>query len=311
MHDKPLYNAHDQQPAFALRYTWTGWVTAGDLRSLGEPAWLQLVAAWETDGLRLLEREVQRDSGLLTFSTTPVVSPILLAVRAKGRLQHAFRTSETGPVDFSRKVAVRSVGENTSASILAYIQSQVQHEEFTDTRFAQFLEQFTVVNPSVDLSHPTPTNSGRYWYNLHIVLVTDSRFRIVDESSLTKIREGSFRIAEKKGYQIAALSVMPDHLHVALRANLEHSPEDVAVSFQNNLAFMLKKGAIWRSGYYVGTFCEYNMNAIRRAEVRFESVFHSCRASRQGVGSDAMSSLAVNLSHLPGKPAGVARCAAW
>ena len=115
--------------------------------------------------------------------------------------------------------------------------------------------------------------------NLHVMLVTDPRCRVIDEASLTLIRDGSFRIAEKKGHQIAALSVMPDHLHVALRANTEHSPEEVALAFQNNLAFMLRKGAIWRPGYYVGTFGEYNMNAIRRT-VRLESASPAGQAGR-------------------------------
>jgi REP element-mobilizing transposase RayT len=279
MHEKPLYNAQDQQPAFALRYTWSGWASGGNLQALPESSWTDLATAWETDGLRLLERTTHPDSALLTFSTTPAVSPVFLAPRAKGRLQHAFRKGAAGPVDFSRKVAVRSVGENTSESILAYIHSQVQNGEFIDPRFFEFLEQFTVVNSAVNLSQPTPTNSGRYWYNLHVVLVTDSRCRIVDEVSLTVSRDGSFRIAEKKGHQIAALSVMPDHLHVALRANLEHSPADVALAFQNNLAFMLRKGPVWRPRYYVGTFGEYNMNAIRRA-VRLESASPAGQAGR-------------------------------
>jgi REP element-mobilizing transposase RayT len=279
MQSEPLYNARDQQPAFALRYTWCGWATSGDLRALPDDGWTALTAAWETDGLRLLERELRRDSALLTFSATPEVGPVFLAARAKGRLQHAFRTSAAAPIDFSRKVAVRSVGENTSSAIQAYIEAQIHDAEFIDPRFAEFLEQFTFVNSSVDLSQPTETGSGRYWYNLHVVLVTDGRCRCVDSDSLTSIRDGSFRIAEKKGYQIASLSVMPDHLHVALRAQLEHAPQEVALSLQNNLAYMLRKGAIWRPGYYVGTFGEYNMNAIRRA-VRLESSSPAGQAGR-------------------------------
>jgi putative transposase len=276
---EPPYNAQDQQPAFALRFTWSGWATSGDLSALPDNGWGPLVAAWESDGLRLLEREVRSDAILLTFSATREVNPVFLAARAKGRLQYAFRTSTAGPVDFSRKAAVRSVGENTSEAIEAYVSAQVHNAEFIDPRFAEFLEQFTVVDSSVDLSQPAETRSGRYWYNLHLVLVTDGRFRVVDEHSLTTIRDGSFRIAEKKGYQIASLSVMPDHLHVALRAQPEHSPQDVALAFQNNLAHMLGKGAIWRPGYYVGTFGEYNMNAIRRA-VRLESASPAGQAGR-------------------------------
>ena len=264
MTPQPLYRALDQQPAYGLRHTWCGWSTAGDLRALADEDWIALKTAWEKDHFHLLERTIDGNKIMLTFGIHPVVSPVFLAKHAKGRLEHAFR--ETGNcVTFSRKVAVRSVGENITDEVQAYIAAQVRNEEFLDPRFAEYLEQFTVVDPSVDLSLPTESRSGQYWYNLHLVLVTDGRTRFVDEPGLKAIRDGSFRIAAKKGYRIAAVSVMPDHVHLALRGAIEHSPEEIALSFQNNLAHMLRQGAVWRPGYYVGTFGEYNMNAIRRA----------------------------------------------
>jgi REP element-mobilizing transposase RayT len=264
MRDQPLYSSADQNPAYALRFTWCGWSSKGPLPQLPDDAWATLVAAWETDGLRPLERELKNETILVTFSTTPKITPVLLASRAKGRLQHAFRLNGK-PVDFSRKVAVRSVGENTTEAVENYIQSQIRNAEFMDPKFAEFLEQFTVLDRSVDLSLPTELLSGRYWYNLHLVLVTDGRYRFVDAKSLTTLRDGSMRIAAKKGYRIGSLSVMPDHLHVALRGNMQSSPEEIALAFQNNLAYMLRKGPIWRNGYYAGTFGEYNMNAIRNS----------------------------------------------
>ena len=45
------------------------------------------------------------------------------------------------------------------------------------------LKQFTVVCNDVDLSAPTETSHGRYWYNLHVVLVTTERYWIVDRAS--------------------------------------------------------------------------------------------------------------------------------
>lgn len=265
MYNGPLYNPGDQQPAFALRYSWTGWPTSGDPSSLPDDKWSALSAAWETDGLRLLERAADRGKIMLTFSAKPTVAPVLLAARAKGRLQHAFRSSAAGPIEFSRKLAVRAVGENTTSAVEEYIRHQIRCADFVDRNFAEFLEQFTVIVGNVDLAQPAESRSGRYWYNLHLVLVTDGRFRFSDEATLTKLRVGSFKIAAKKGYQIAALSVMPDHLHIALRGNIDQSPEGIALAFQNNLAHMVQRGAIWRPGFYVGTFGEYDMNAIRVA----------------------------------------------
>ena len=276
---KPLYHSSDLAPAYSLRHTWCGWATSGNLQALNDDEWIALCNAWQNDYLHLLERAIDGNKILLTFSTSPVVSPVFLAKRAKGRLGYALRAANGIGVEFSRKIAVRSVGENTTSDVQAYIASQIETEEFVDPRFAEFLEQFTVVDSSVDLAVPSESRSGRYWYNLHLVLVTDGRTRIVDEAGLETIRDGSGRIAEKKGYSIAAISVMPDHVHIALRGAIEHSPEEIALAFMNNLSHMLRRGRVWRSGYYVGTFGEYNMNAIRRL-VRAESCSPARRAGR-------------------------------
>ncbi len=50
---------------------------------------------------------------------------------------------------------------------------------------------------------------------------------------------------------------------MALRGNIEHSPQDIALAFLNNLAYAMGQNAIWQSGYYAGTFGEYDMGAVR------------------------------------------------
>jgi REP element-mobilizing transposase RayT len=173
MAPQPLYELRDQTPAYQLRYTWCGWPSVAAFPTLTGDAWQELTTAWETDGLRLLEREVLGDRILLTFSTLPNVSPVHLATRAKGRLQNSLRQSDATWSGFSRKVAVRSVGDNTTEAVQHYIASQISSADFVDSRFAEFLKQFTVSDEAIDLSIPTESKRGRYWYNLHIVLVTD------------------------------------------------------------------------------------------------------------------------------------------
>ena len=110
MQPKPLYSARNLTPSYRLYYDWSGWPSAGPLpRAPEDTVWTDLAAAWEFDGLRLLEHRWESECVHLTFSTTPAVSPVLLAQRAKGRLQHALRTAGS-PVKFSRKVSVRSTG---------------------------------------------------------------------------------------------------------------------------------------------------------------------------------------------------------
>ena len=85
----------------------------------------------------------------------------------------------------------------------------------------------------------------------------------MDEARLATIRDWSLAIAAKGGHVISRLSVMPDHLHAALRCNHADSPNAIVDSFQSNLAFAVGQERIWQDSYYIGTFSEYNMAAVR------------------------------------------------
>jgi REP element-mobilizing transposase RayT len=264
----PLYRGKNLHPAFQLRYSWTGWMKSA-WKNMPDASILDPIdSLWEQDGLRRLEHSWADDCLQITFSAKPEVSPVLLATRAKGRLQYSLRNAGSGFPGFTRKVSVRSVGENTSQDVTAYIASQVEKEHFDDPRFRAMLAEFTCAFPVVDLATPSESASGRYWYNLHIVLVVAGRGRYHDPAQLRVLYECALRIAEKKGHRIASISVMPDHLHIALRGNIDSSPLDIALGFQNNLAFAMGQVPIWQDGFYSGTFSEYDMGAIRRSTSR-------------------------------------------
>jgi len=246
-----------------LHYDWTGWPTAGATLPAQSAAVARETASfWEKDGLRLLEPHATAEKVQILFSVTPQVSPTFFCMRVKGRLQHALRKSGA-PVDFSRKVSFRSLGENTSEVVENYIRGQVGKGDFADPRFRETVRSFTVVADDVRLAEPSESNSGRYWYDLHLVLVVAGRFRITAPEQLGRIRDAALAAAVEGGHRIAALSVMPDHVHMALRGNIERSPEEIALAFQNGLA-RAAGCRVWQDGFYVGTFSEYDLDVIRR-----------------------------------------------
>jgi REP element-mobilizing transposase RayT len=266
MRPQPCYRPADLRPAYQLRYSWCGWPSTTpfprDLLARVLPA---VVPEWERDGLRILEAAVRAEQLQLTLSTTPRVAPVTLAARVKGRLQHHGRRHGIA-LDFSRKLAVRSVGDPTRAQVEAYVRNQVRKESLADERFRELLTSLTVVNPHVDLAQPTASHSGRYWYNLHLVLVASQRYRLGDMATLTRIRDTALRICAKKGYAASTVAVLPDHLHLALRGAITEAPEAIALAFLNNLAYALEQRAWWEGGYYAGTFGEYGMAAVRSTE---------------------------------------------
>jgi REP element-mobilizing transposase RayT len=263
---QPIYKTEDLKPSYKLRYGWTGWPSTGalpDPPSQQSGFWHELDELWETDGLRRLEAKWTPKLIQLTCSVQPEVSPTLFTSRVKGRLQHALRKIGT-PIRFSRKLAFRAIGDNTREDVERYIEKQIDREPFADERFRELMRQFTVVNSDINLSEPTETHSGRYWYNLHLVLVTQRRHRIVDVGRLATVRDMCLRIAQKKGHGLSRLAVAPDHVHMSLRGAIERSPAEIAFAYLNNLAYALGQNAIWQFGYYIGTFSEYDMHAVRR-----------------------------------------------
>ena len=145
------YHAGDASPAFSLRWAWTGWPSADVFPNPSSIDWKLLESLW--------------------------VVPSMIVARLKGRLDHAFRTKGI-PLKFSRKVALRSLGENTQADVDQYIANQVDKEQFVDDRFGASLKAFTRAWQS-RAADPLEVNSGRYWYQLHLVLVVDKHHRIV------------------------------------------------------------------------------------------------------------------------------------
>ena len=246
-----------------LLLDWTGWLSEGAVlppetaRAIESTA-----AAWTGDGLTPDTFRIAGDLVQILFATTPDVSPTALAGRAKGRLQHALRAAGT-PVAFSRKVSVRSVGENTRADVEGYLARQVARGEFADPRFRERMARYTVVRDGVDLAAPTAGGHGRYWYNLHVVLVTADRFRFGADDILAGVRNAALAAAGRGGHALKSVAVMPDHVHLALRGNIERSPREIGVEFQNAMADVAGCRA-WQDEFYAGTFSEYDVSAIRR-----------------------------------------------
>src|SRR5262249_21473384 len=187
----PLYPL---DAAYQLRFAWTGWPSSKRFTELPVQLIERTKPLWEQDGLRVLEHRWTEEMVQILFSTRPDVSPVFSAARAKGRLDHALR-QEGLDMPFSRKVAVRSVGDNSRRDVEAYIERQVDKERFIDERFAKLITEMTVVNPQVDLSQPAESARGRYWYNLHLVLVVDGRVRLADLDLLRVLRDAFFTIA--------------------------------------------------------------------------------------------------------------------
>jgi REP element-mobilizing transposase RayT len=98
----------------------------------------------------------------------------------------------------------------------------------------------------------------------NLVLVMTGRFAVHDEATFRTIRDAVPGIACKHRHQIKRMSLMPDHLHMARVGHFEQTPEEIALAYQNNIAFALGQKPIWQESYYIGTIGQYAMAAIRQ-----------------------------------------------
>lgn len=261
----PIYTTDNTRPVHKIRYGWTGWLNPGEKfpETMGNGI-EACIAAWRKDGLELDDWHTEDRRIQCLFAAGTDVSPSLCASRAKGRLQYALRQHET-PVKFSRRVGLRSLGDNTREVVARYLDKQVGKSDYIDPRFKDYLTQFTVDDPETVLNSPLRTGHGEYWYNLHLVIVVqDRRNPMTRNETLETARKTCFKIARKHGYQIAELAIMPDHIHCMLRGNHAQSPQEIGLCYLNNLAYVLGYNRCWSEEFYVGTFSEYTVDAILR-----------------------------------------------
>jgi REP element-mobilizing transposase RayT len=224
-----------------------------------------LQEATEADGIRVLQhRLLDATTSQFLISTTPSVSPLLVAQRVKGRLQYILRSRIRDA--FQRNYSLRSVGSANRLAIDAYIAGQLEHHPMADPRVSQEFLEYQFHDQTVDLSQPSRTAHAIYWYNLHVVLVNDLRYRDIDPKRNQQRCQVLRQTAAKKGHLLMRLGLLPDHVHFAIRAGLEVAPQDVVYSYMNNLAYVFGMKPVLTFSYYVGTFGEYDLTVIPRPE---------------------------------------------
>jgi REP element-mobilizing transposase RayT len=258
---KPIYTAANCQPAYQLRWS----------LSLFPQQPIPLAASWleplksaiERDGIRLLEQRVQGNSQLFVLSTRPDIAPPQIVRSVKGRLQHLIQ--EKAPKAFRRNFHLMSLGAANREAIEDYVAGQLNHHRMADHRIDRLLSDFQFEFPDVDLSLPQRSNHASYLYNLHVVLVHAERWNEVRRDHLQATCDMIFRCAQGKKHRLSRLALLADHLHLTLGVPYDICPQDVALGYMNNIAFAHGMRALFSYSYYVGTFGEYDMNAVRRS----------------------------------------------
>jgi REP element-mobilizing transposase RayT len=255
----PIYTPHNLEPAYQLNWGLTlFWRQA----AIPDDKWLgALQKATEADGVRVLKHHVTPSGNSQFFvSTKPCVPPKELLRSVKGRLQHELQ--QQVPKAFQRNNCLRSIGAVTREVIDAYVANQLGHHRMADPEVQQRLARFQRFYPDIDLKQQVFSSHGKYWYNLHIVMVNAERWMEIRESSLKKLLDMVERAARKHQHRLSRAALLPDHVHLTLGCEIDQSPEEVAIGYLNNCAYVYGMKPVYRFSYYVGTFGEYDRGAV-------------------------------------------------
>jgi hypothetical protein len=255
----PIYTPENMKPAYELNWGLTVfWRTA----PIPDTQWFAaLQDATEPDGVRVLKHRLTTgDASQFFVSTKPHVKPEALIRSVKGRLQHAIR--EQVPKAFQRNYGLRGIGAATRSAVEQYVVDQLGHHRMADPNVQQRLTRFQKSYPDVDLSLPSFSAHGEYWYNLHVVFVSAERWMEIRERVL-ELRLGAVEgLAGTCGHRLSRAAILPDHVHLTLGCGIGESPEQVALGYMNACAEAAGGKPEWMFSYYTGTIGEYDRGAV-------------------------------------------------
>lgn len=108
------------------------------------------------------------------------------------------------------------------------------------------------------------TRHATYFTNYHMVWIPKYRRKILTGNVALAVEESLQTVAQEKEWEIIALEVMPDHVHLFVSAPPKYAPAEIVKAFKGwsarrvlmafpNLAQKTGRGTLWAPSYYVGT----------------------------------------------------------
>lgn len=261
----PIYRAENVQIAYQLNFSLSCFSKAS-LTDSSE--WLdQLRVSCEDDGVRILEyRGASATVHQFLLSTQPQISPPHCIRSIKGRWQHLIRTTNANA--FKRNYRMETVGEANQVTLERYLAKQHLRHPMADRRMQARLERFQFHDPNVDLTSIRASSHGQLLYNLHFVFENRDRLVDVREDALQSIHDAVVAGMKKRNCQVSQIGIAPNHVHLLAACAWEQSPLAIGLSLMNNLAFVQGMKPVLEFSFYVGSFGNYDRDAIRRIIAR-------------------------------------------
>ncbi|MEI8382661.1 MAG: transposase [Planctomycetota bacterium] len=199
-------------------------------------AWIDpLKEATASDGVRILETEMTSPNVVqFLVSTRPGASPSEIVRSIKGRWQNILRIQ--APSAFRRNYFIGSVGEANSETLNNYVARQTARHPMADDRVTAKLELLQFHDPATKLDEEQIGSHGKFVHRLQIVLENAHGWNEIRDEVLQGSRDMIVRASASKGWRLARIGLLSNHIHILLGCSMVESPESVAISLLNNLA---------------------------------------------------------------------------
>lgn len=118
-------------------------------------------------------------------------------------------------------------------------------------------------------------SSAVYSLNYHVVWCPKYRLDILKGDVEEFLRDQILAIAEARGYQVLALEIMPDHVHLFVSTSPLDSPTEIVKVFKGvtalglfrkfpDLKKRLWRNRLWSPSYYVATHGAVSSEAVQK-----------------------------------------------
>ena len=256
---QPVYT--DINTNFAYQLNWS--LSLFGKSSLpSKEIWLNALSiATEADGVRVLSAVNRSDKVVqILVSTKPKSSPSDIVRSVKARLQYLLR--DQVPSAFRRNYHIASVGDAKTSVLDQYVASQADKHPMADPHVQSRIVGMQYYDASIDLSKPMLGTYGMYLNSMQIVLENAESWHEVSEDRQNRVRKMVISAASKKNWRLSRIGLLSNHIHILLGACVTESPQSVALSLMNNIAYVYEMKPILKHSYYAGTFGSYDRGAI-------------------------------------------------
>ena len=115
-------------------------------------------------------------------------------------------------------------------------------------------------------------NHVKYLINYHFVFIPKRRKKVLTGEIATRTRQIFAELAIEKKWDILALEVAPDHIHLFVSVKPTDTPHLVIKAFKGRSSYLLRKEfpvllklpSLWTSSYFVSTAGNISSEAVRK-----------------------------------------------